>query len=393
MTYDEQMISRCLELARQGAGKVSPNPLVGAVVVKNGKIIGEGYHMKYGEAHAEVNAINNCTESPEGATIYVNLEPCSHYGKTPPCCELIIKNKLKRVVVGTLDSNKLVTGKGIQKIKDAGIEVEVGILEDECYKLNEAFFKYIVTKKPFVILKSGMSLDGKIATKTGDSKYITGAQSLESVHKLRNDVSALLTGIGTILEDNPQLNCRIEGGIDPIIAIVDSKLRIPLDSNVLERDKIIIFTTNSCDKEKLEILNSKKNIAVIINDNEENYEEKTRISSTLQQKSEIINSTELNVEASMKGSEVNLHEVLRILGENNISSVLVEAGPTLSSQMLRQNLVDKVIYYVAPKILGGDKTVVGDIGVCILDEAIKLNKLTAYSMGDDIVIEGYIKKN
>lgn len=240
---DEQYMEYALNLAKKGEGHVAPNPMVGAVIVKNGRIIGEGYHEKYGEAHAEVNAIQRATEAVEGATIYVTLEPCAHYGKTPPCAQLLIDSKIKRVVIGCLDPNRLVGGQGVQMLKEAGLSVTVGVLQNECEKINEIFMHYITQKQPFVIMKTAMTLDGKIASVTGDSKWITGSKAREQVHKLRHRVSGIMVGIETVLVDNPFLSCRIPGGVHPIRLIVDSKLRVPLDANVLnnqEQQKTIV---------------------------------------------------------------------------------------------------------------------------------------------------------
>ena len=212
---DEQYMEYALNLAKKGEGHVAPNPMVGAVIVKNGRIIGEGYHEKYGEAHAEVNAIQRATEAVEGATIYVTLEPCAHYGKTPPCAQLLIDSKIKRVVIGCLDPNRLVGGQGVQMLKEAGLSVTVGVLQNECEKINEIFMHYITQKQPFVIMKTAMTLDGKIASVTGDSKWITGSKAREQVHKLRHRVSGIMVGIETVLVDNPFLSCRIPGGVYP----------------------------------------------------------------------------------------------------------------------------------------------------------------------------------
>ena len=244
-----------LHLARKGAGKVNPNPLVGAVIVNDGKIIGKGYHESYGKAHAEINAFKDAeTELIEGSTMYVTLEPCSHYGKTPPCVDQIIENRIKRVVIGMVDPNPLVSGKGVKKLQEAGIDVTVGILEDKCKKLNEVFIKYITKKKPFVVLKTAMSLDGKISTTSGESKWITDKEARENVHILRNELTAIMIGIDTVIIDNPELTCRIPNGRNPIRIVVDSNLRIPYDSKILQtakKFKTIIATTEKARKEKI----------------------------------------------------------------------------------------------------------------------------------------------
>ena len=314
-----------IELARKGEGKVNPNPMVGAVIVRDGIVIGEGYHEKYGEGHAEVNAFKSLKEDPSEATMYVTLEPCSHYGKTPPCVDKIVENNIKRVVIGMIDPNPLVAGKGIDKLKKAGIEVKVGILEDECKKLNEVFIKYILSKKPFVVLKAAMSLDGKIATRTGE------------------------------------LTCRIQNGSNPIRIIVDSILRIPMNSKVLQNkdNKTIIATTKRANMKNMQEL-LKKNIKVLI------IEE--------------------------KNGQVNLNALIKKLGELNIDSILLEGGGTLNYSALEENIVDKVMIYISPKIIGGEfsKTPVGGIGIDKLNDAFKLKDITANIVDEDILVEGYI---
>ena len=350
-----------IELAKKGEGKVNPNPMVGAVIVKDGIVIGEGYHEKYGEGHAEVNAFKSLKEDPSGATMYVTLEPCSHYGKTPPCVDKIIQSKIKRVIIGMIDPNPLVSGNGVDKLKRAGIEVKVGVLEDKCKKLNEIFIKYILTKNPFVVLKTAMSLDGKIATRTGESKWITSEKSRLEVHNLRNKLSANGVGVNTVIKDNPELTCRIKNGNDPIRIIVDSTLKIPMDSKVLQNkdDKTIIATTKRANINSMQEL-LKKNIQVII------IEE--------------------------KNGQVDLSELIKKLGELGIDSILLEGGSTLNYSALEENIVDKVMVYIAPKIIGGEssKTSVGGRGIDKLNDAFKLKDITANIVDEDILVEGYI---
>ena len=243
---------RAIELAKKGGGYVHPNPLVGCVVVNNGEIIAEGYHEKYGEYHAERNALLRCKSETKGASLYVTLEPCCHYGKTPPCTEIIIEKGIKKVFVGILDPNPLVAGKGVKILQDAGIEVEVGLCEDEIRELNKVFLKYITTKHPYVIMKTAMTLDGKIAAFTGDSRWVTNEESRKLVHELRSEMAAVIVGIGTVLADDPMLNVRLEGNPhQPIRIVVDSNLRIPVDSQLVKTAKeyrTIIATTrhNDC---------------------------------------------------------------------------------------------------------------------------------------------------
>ena len=255
-----------LELAKKGAGKVNPNPMVGAVIVKDGKVIAQGYHEEYGKSHAEVNAFNNALEDVRGATMYVTLEPCSHYGKTPPCVEKIIEKKISRVVIGMVDPNPIVRGQGIEKLLSQGIEVVTGVLEEKCKKLNEVFIKYITLKKPFVIMKTAMSIDGKIATSSGESKWITKEESRKQVHKLRNEVSAIMVGVNTVIKDDPELTCRIENRKNPIRVIVDSALRIPSDSKVIKganKVKTIIACTEKLNNEKVLVL-KKQGVEILI---------------------------------------------------------------------------------------------------------------------------------
>lgn len=353
-----------LRLAKIGKGKVDPNPMVGAVIVKENKVIAKGWHQSYGEAHAEVTAFENAITDVEGATMYVTLEPCSHYGKTPPCADMIIKKKIKRVVVGTLDPNPLVAGQGVKKLVDAGIEVLIGVLEKECRDINRVFMKYIAEKKPFVVMKTAMSLDGKIATKKGESKWITGAKARESVHELRNEMAGIMVGINTVIKDNPQLICRIENGKNPIRIIVDSKLRISIDSKVLENQdiaKTIIATTDQGDiRKKKEI--EEKGVKVL-------------------------------VVKSLEG-RVDLQDLMSKLAEEKIDSILLEGGATLNFSALEQSIVDKVRIYIAGKIIGGDqsKTPVGGRGIDLLRDAFQLENIKYKSVGKDLLVEGYIKR-
>lgn len=361
-----EYMKRALELAKKGTGYTSPNPLVGAVIVKEGRVIGEGYHESYGGNHAEVNAFYNAAEDVTGGTMYVTLEPCSHYGKTPPCADLIVKKGIKKVVIGLEDPNPLVAGKGIRILKDAGIEVVTGVLEQENRKLNEIFLKYITTKLPFVIMKTAMTLDGKIATRTNQSKWITGEISRKHVHELRHRVSGIMVGIGTVLADNPSLTTRLEGGTgkDPIRIIVDSSGSIPLDSKVLNTEskgETIVALTDRVEKNKIEKLREK--------------------------------GTSLIITPSKEG-RVDLSFLMKKLGERKIDSILLEGGSRLNYSALEEGLVDKVNMFIAPKIIGGDtaKTPVGGLGKAHMSEAINLKHVDVHSFGDDIMIEGYIIK-
>ncbi|MVX66903.1 bifunctional diaminohydroxyphosphoribosylaminopyrimidine deaminase/5-amino-6-(5-phosphoribosylamino)uracil reductase RibD [Clostridium chromiireducens] len=361
---DVSYMERALELAKMGIGMVNPNPLVGAVIVKDGEIIGEGYHERYGEAHAERNAVKNATRSVEGSTIYVTLEPCAHYGKTPPCVDLIIEKKFRKVVIGMLDPNELVAGKSIEKLQQHGIEVLVGVKEEECRKMNEIFIKYITSKTPFVILKSGMSIDGKIATYSGESKWITSEESRMDSQNLRNRVHSIMVGVNTVIADDPELTCRINNEKVLKRIIVDTTLRIPLDSKVIKNEdkNTIIVTTRLADISKKQML----------------------IDLGIQ-----------FIEVQEKNNKVDLKELVKELGKEKIDSILIEGGGTLNFSALEEGVVDKIIFYIAPKILGGEtsKSSIAGKGFSKINEAVKLVNTTYRKIGEDLVIEGYIEKN
>ncbi|MBU3155474.1 bifunctional diaminohydroxyphosphoribosylaminopyrimidine deaminase/5-amino-6-(5-phosphoribosylamino)uracil reductase RibD [Clostridium estertheticum] len=363
---DSYYMSRALELSKKAVGFVNPNPLVGAVIVKDNRIIGEGYHEHFGGPHAEVNAFKNAKENVEGATMYVTLEPCAHYGKTPPCAEAIVKNKIAKVIVGMIDPNPLVAGKGVEILRRAGIEVTTGIMENEIRKTNEIFIKYITTKKPFCIMKTAMTLDGKIATTTGDSKWISNEKSREYVHELRNRVSGIMVGIGTVLSDNPELTTRREGKIstNPVRIIIDSTAKIPLDSKVLkcdEKTKTIIVTTKFASDTKTCAI-KQKGAEVIVTPSENKW--------------------------------VNLNYLMKVLGEMGIDSILLEGGSTLNYSALDEGIVDKVITFISPKIFGGTsgKTTVGGKGIDFVKDSILLRDIQVSRFDEDIMIEAYVKK-
>ncbi|MDD2568815.1 MAG: bifunctional diaminohydroxyphosphoribosylaminopyrimidine deaminase/5-amino-6-(5-phosphoribosylamino)uracil reductase RibD [Clostridia bacterium] len=358
-------MQRAIKLAEKGAGYTNPNPMVGAVIVKNGQIIGEGRHEIYGGNHAEINAFNSAVENVTGAEMYVTLEPCSHYGKTPPCAEAIVKKGIKKVIVGALDPNPLVAGKGIKILKENGIEVIIGVMEQECCRLNEIFFKYITTHSPFCIMKTAMTLDGKIASFSGDSKWVTGALARKQVHWLRHKVSGIMVGIGTVLYDDPMLTTRLENkkGKDPARIIVDSTAKIPLEAKVLNLESeapTIIATTEKA--------------------------EKTKIKSLQQKGAQIITTPLLD-------NGVDLKFLMQALGEQKIDSVLLEGGSTLNYSALNQGIVDKLNVFIAPKIIGGAnaKTAVGGHGKELMEEAFQLSELQVYHFGNDILLEGYIR--
>lgn len=363
MNEHEKYMMHAIDLAEKGKGSVNPNPLVGSVIVKNGIIIGEGYHEKFGSAHAEVNAFNHATEDPEGADMYVTLEPCSHYGKTPPCALKIIEKKVKRVFISQLDPNPLVSGRGVKLLKDAGIEVFVGINEEESKKQNEIFLKYIQTKKPFVALKYAMTLDGKIATRSKDSKWITNEKSRAFVHDLRNEYQAILVGANTILADDPMLTTRRDvPSRNPIRIILDPELVINLDAHVVktaQNIRTIIYTSRQVDLTKMALL-KEKNVEIYQMDATPNF---------------------------------NLNEVVNHIGELSIDSVLVEGGSFVHAKMIEENIADKAYVFIAPKIIGGKEalTPIGGIGVDKMSEAYQLKNITMKTFDDDILIEGYFK--
>ena len=362
---DEKFMKLALSLAEKGRGYVNPNPLVGAVIVKDGKVIGEGYHTAFGKSHAEIEAINSATEDIKGATMYVTLEPCCHQGKTPPCTEAIIKNQLARVVVATTDPNPLVSGSGIEKLKQSNIEITVGVLEEMAKIQNEVFIHYMTTNLPFTILKYAMSLDGKIACHTGDSKWITSEKSRTDVHRLRSSVSAVVTGIGTILSDDASLNVRLidSKGKEPHRIVVDSAARISLDAKILNLDSksdTYIAVTEAASDEKLRKL--------------EDYGAKI-------------------IMTKSKDGKVDLEELWKELGFLGMDSILIEAGEQLSAALLEAKLVNKIRAYIAPKIIGGTnaKSPIGGYGATNMSEVINLKSMNFTHIENDFVVEGYVK--
>ena len=360
---DIQYMQHALELAKEGIGRVNPNPLVGSVIVKDGKIIGEGYHQKYGGPHAEVNAFSSLTESATGATMYVTLEPCSHHGKTPPCVDAVIKSGVSRVVVGSLDPNPLVAGRSIIKMHEAGIEVEVGVLQAECDELNAVFFHYITTKMPYVIMKYAMTTDGKIATRTGASRWITGPEARNRVHADRHRYSGIAVGVGTVLTDDPMLDCRTEKDPkNPVRIIFDSTLRTPLTSRV-------VVTANQIPTILVTAITDKKL-----------HEPFLATSCTI-------------LPVPILGDRLDLQVALKLLGEMGIDSILLEGGATLNASMLAAGLVQKVQTYIAPKIFGGKDapSPVAGLGVDIPDNAYKLKNTKTTVLGEDILIESEVE--
>jgi diaminohydroxyphosphoribosylaminopyrimidine deaminase/5-amino-6-(5-phosphoribosylamino)uracil reductase len=359
---DEKWMKRALRLAEAGRGRTSPNPVVGAVLVNSGKVVGEGYHSKIGEAHAEMIAVRQAGEKARGAFLYINLEPCTHHGRTPPCVPQVIKAGVKRVVIGMQDPNPVVNGKGIEALRRSGLDVKVGVLEKECQRLNEAFCKYILKKVPFVVLKVAATLDGKIATRTGDSKWISGEASRRFVHKLRDKVDGVLVGVGTVLRDDPLLTARMKEGREPYRIVLDSRLKIPEEAKIFEYSpsKVILATTESAPQEKIERL-EKRGVRVLIIDSKE--------------------------------GRVDLRSCLRKLGEIEIMSLLVEGGSQVNGSFLDEALIDKFVLFLSPKLMGDPQAlgIFGGRGVSNLKEAVGLKEIKTKRIGEDILIEGYLE--
>ncbi len=357
-------MERALTLAAQAQGRTSPNPMVGAVIVREGEIVGEGYHQKAGDAHAEIQALNQAKESAEGATMYVTLEPCCHWGRTPPCTESVIRAKLADVVVAMKDPNPQVAGNGIRQLEEAGILVQVGLCEKESRQLNEVFIKYITTQRPFVILKSAISLDGKIATASGESQWITSEASRLKGHEVRAQVDAILVGVGTVLQDNPSLTARLpkRQNEDPIRVVVDSRGRTPLGAKV--------FNPNS---------NSGTLIAVT--------------EDALSEKIEAFKATGAEVLiVAKKDGRVCLRALMWELGQRGITSVLIEGGGEINAAALRAGVVDKLMFFIAPKLIGGKDALgpIGGVGIARLAEAFELRDANISQIGADFLIEGYL---
>lgn len=361
---DIDFMREALNLAGKGMGFVSPNPMVGAVIVKDGRIIGKGFHEKYGELHAERNAFANCTENCQGATIYVTLEPCCHYGKTPPCTEAIIDNKIAKVVIGSCDPNPLVAGKGARILREHGIEVVEGVLKEECDALNEIFMHYITTSLPFVTMKYAMTMDGKIACYTGESKWITREEARLNVQRDRLKHSAIMVGVGTVLADNPSLTCRLEKGRNPVRIICDTNLRTPLSCNIVQTAKEITTIIATC------------------------CEDNQKISEYESLGCRIINTSKAD-------GHVNLRELIETLGKEKIDSILLEGGATLNWSALKSGIVNKVQAYIAPKIFGGAsaKAPVAGVGVPVPDECFRLTGSKIVRIGEDYLIESKVIYN
>nr|WP_309101087.1 bifunctional diaminohydroxyphosphoribosylaminopyrimidine deaminase/5-amino-6-(5-phosphoribosylamino)uracil reductase RibD [Fredinandcohnia onubensis] len=355
---DQDYMNLAINVAKAGVGQTTPNPVVGAVIVNDGRVVGIGAHLKSGEPHAEVHAVRMAGDKAQNATAYVTLEPCSHHGKTPPCADLLITSKVKRVVVATTDPNPLVAGKGIAKLKEAGIEVEVGVCKEQADALNAVFFHYLDKKRPFVTLKSATTLDGKIATVTGESKWITGEAARQDVHLYRSIHDAILVGVNTVLMDNPSLTTRLPNGTgkNPIRVILDSKLRTPLDSQIVNDGKAEtwIIVSNQVNQEKMNEFSGKKGVRII----------------------------------QLQEDNLAISTMLTRLGEEGISSIFVEGGAEVNGSFLKEKAINQVIVYLAPKLFGGKQapTAVGGFGIESIDDSLQLTIKSVEQLGEDVKI-------
>lgn len=349
-------------LAAKARGMTSPNPMVGSVLVKGGRILAKGYHKRAGLAHAESAVLDKAGAKAAGATLYVTLEPCAHFGRTPPCVDKIIRSGVKRVVIGMIDPNPLNNGRGIKILRQQGIEVRVGFMQEELSRLNESFVKYITSKMPFVTVKVAESLDGRIGTRSGDSKWITSDISRISAHRMRARFDAVMVGVNTVLRDNPRLDAWFSEK-QPYKVIVDSRLSTQANANIFSGAKQVIIATLPVqagqETDNLRILAAKAKI----------------------------------LQAKEKSGQVNLRDMMKKLAQMEISSILVEGGGTLIGSLFDEGLVDKVIFFISPKIIGG-KDAIGSVmgrGIARIEKAVRIKDLRVWRSGEDIVVEGYIK--
>lgn len=363
MTQHSFYMQRAIALAKRGFGFVNPNPLVGAVIVKNGRIIGEGWHAKYGDLHAERNALKNCTENPAGADLYVTLEPCCHHGKQPPCTEAVLQSGIRRVYIGSRDPNPLVSGKGTAQLRTAGVAVIPDFLRQECDALNPIFFHYITTKMPYTILKYAMTADGKIACANGSSQWVTGESARLNVQQTRKRVAAICVGIGTVLADNPMLNCRCENPSQPVRVVLDTHLRIPLDCQLVQTAReipVLVFAHQPAPEKRVAL----ENAGVTV------------------------------LEAPLEQSHVSVRYCLEQLGQRGLDSVLIEGGASVHASVLQADCADLVQIYLAPKLFGGDGlSPVGAMGVTSPAEAVLLGEPKLSQIGSDILLEYRRKEN
>lgn len=348
-------------LAAKGRRQTSPNPMVGAVIVKEGRVIGEGYHEKYGQAHAEVNALRQAGDAAHGATLYVTLEPCSHQGKTPPCVDALLDSGVLHVVIGMKDPNPLVNGKGIYRLQSRGVKVTVGVMENYCRRLNDSYVHFITTGKPLITLKMAQTLDGRIATSTGHSKWISSEDSRVIAHRLRGRNDAVLVGIGTLLADDPHLNVRHVRGPAPHRIILDSRLRVPLDAHVLSDDApylTIIATTAAASREKISRIQERGATVLVLPEDERGW--------------------------------VDLDGLWKKMADLNITSVLVEGGSTVHTEFLKRKNADRMVLFIAPKILGSGIDAIGDLGIRNINSALSLTEMRMRNLGGDVMVAGKI---
>lgn len=359
---DALYMKRALRLARRAEGMTSPNPPVGAVIARGGRIIGEGYHRKAGLPHAEIEALQRASGGLKGATLYVTLEPCCHWGKTPPCVDAVIGRGIRRVVVGARDPNPLVSGKGIKALRGAGIEVAEGVLEEQCRAVIRPYAMHITTGLPYVTLKLSASLDGRIATSSGESKWISSQASRKLAHRMRSTADAVMVGLNTVISDDPELTVRLVKGKDPVRVVVDTYLRTPLTAKVLGggKGKAMVFTASISNAGKADKM---KDLGVDV----------------------------IRVKRSAEG--VDLKTVLRELGKRGITSLLVEGGGALTASFIRQGLVDRLVYFVAPILIGADGTAsVGAMHIKRLGDAPLLKGVSIKMIEKDMLVEGYFKE-
>jgi diaminohydroxyphosphoribosylaminopyrimidine deaminase/5-amino-6-(5-phosphoribosylamino)uracil reductase len=358
---DEKYLRMACRLARKAAGRTSPNPQVGAVIVRRGKIVGTGYHQFAGGDHAEIAALKRAGARARGATLYINLEPCSHRGRTPPCTGALIRAGIKEVVCGTKDPNPLVAGRGFRQLRRAGIKVRAGVLEKECRALIEGFAKYITRRVPFVTLKLAVTLDGRIAAASGDARWISGDKSRNTVHRLRNEIDAVLVGLGTVEADDPLLTCRIPGGRNPSRVVLDSRLRIPLSAKILhlsDAGKTIIATGQNASQVKIRALEA---LGVQV------------------------------LRLPLKGEQVSWRALLKTLARHGIVSVMIEGGGATAASALKERIIDKILFFYAPKILGGDaRPMIEALGFHRVRQAIAVKDLAFTSSGEDLMVSGYL---
>lgn len=359
--HDRIFMERALELALLAAGRTSPNPLVGCVIVQDGQIIGEGYHAKAGTPHAEVHALQAAGARSEGSTVYVTLEPCSHYGRTPPCAEALIKARVKRVVVAMTDPNPLVSGRGIKKLREAAITVDVGLLAEKAKKINEGFIKAITAKLPFVLYKCALTLDGKTTVASGDSKWITSEGARQYVHSLRNIYDVIMVGSNTVIQDNPLLTCRnIEGGRDPVKLIVDGRLNISLAAQAITNSfaPCIIATSQAADPEKLKRIQERKNIEV--------WQYPTE-------------------------RQVPLTKLMQDIAGKGWNSVLLEGGGLLAGRMAKEKLIDKIEFIFAPKLAGSGASPLSGLSLSKMEEALKIADMELQNLAGNYLFSGYVQ--